>query len=184
VEIPKTQPVTYDGKDAFATLIAEYGGKWTDAQAKVALEKALRRASPRRRRVAEKLMRELEVMLSVAPVAWRREIMVRAATKLKQKRARRDHQRAFRRQYAALRGSKMLVIAGWFFCEETVANVFVPIASDYVLEYRQARAEGRWKAFVVKMRHWHAFANACGLEKAYPWIERFVALLVWLWHKF
>ena len=31
--------------------------------------------------------------------------------------------------------------------------------------------------------HWNAFANACGLEKAYPWIERLVALLVWLWHK-
>ncbi len=183
MESPKADPVEYDGKDAIATLIAVYGGTLSEAEAKTKVEQELLQGPPRRREVLRKMTRDVGIMLAVLPAAYRREVMVRVAKKLIAHDARQAQQREFRRQYPALRDSKMLRIAGWFFCQQTIEQVFVPIVSDYLLEYRRARAEGRWKGFVVKMRHWHAFANACGLEKAYPWFERLAHLAWYLWNK-
>ncbi|HZS68779.1 MAG TPA: hypothetical protein VFA72_16840 [Burkholderiales bacterium] len=188
MESSKTHSVTYDGKDALATLVAEFlGGKVTDAQAKIAVEKVIEEATPRRRHELQQFIRDLGILLAVVPAHWRRDIMVKVAVKIKAKQEKRARQRAFRRQYPALRHSRMLSIANWFFCEDEVTNIFVPAVSDYLLEYRRALKEGgRWKAFVVKVRHWHAFLDACGLEKwgkVYTWIQRLSALVIWIWHK-
>lgn len=62
-------------------------------------------------------------------------------------------------------GSAMLFIARMFFTERKIAREFMQIIGDYREEYQAAKAEGRWKMFVVQVEHWHGFLKACGLDK-------------------
>lgn len=59
----------------------------------------------------------------------------------------------------------MLGIATVIFARQKVRRDFLPIISDYRLEYEEARAEGRLKALVVVLVHWWGFAKAVGLDK-------------------
>jgi hypothetical protein len=60
--------------------------------------------------------------------------------------------------------SKLLKVARIIFSKRVVVQRFVPILSDYYIEYDEARRESRFKAFLVRVEYYYRFAEACGLN--------------------
>lgn len=163
----------YNENDAMVTVLAEVA-QTTEQDARRFLDDEFpTRATAEERRKVARVLRKFRLALMLMPISARRKYMTQIGASIRA----RIQKRAVYAQYPALRDSRMLRFASLFFSHRKVAQIFVPLVSDYRLLYREARAEGWLKAQVVRCEHWWGFVKACGLDRAWPIVERLLILL-------
>jgi hypothetical protein len=117
----------------------------------------------------------VRVALAATPKSRHREVMLSIGAYTK-KRLAEDADMDTVLTHPAFRSSWMLRIAGLFFSKEKRVRVFVPLVSDYLIEYKDALRDGRSKAFLVSLRYWIQFAKACQLDVVLGIIDKLIKI--------
>ncbi len=165
---PKTHEInSYDEKDAAATVLAA-GLAISEPQARDLVDAILRDSAGNKdvKATLQRSLDDLRDLLAKIPVPATRRRMIRAATF----RVTVRHSRVWRFLFSPP-GSPMLAIARLIYSEEKLEKIFLPLVSDYRLEYESAARESRLKAALTRLAYWWRFLEACRLDKVYSLLQ-------------
>jgi hypothetical protein len=154
----------YGEKEALAVVLSTCFDT-SEETAATNLSDALSRGNKDAKKAVREILQVLRGSLRLAPPAEHRKLMVAAGEYVRLRLKERD-ELAAALNHPAFKNSVMLRIARLLYADRKVLQVFVPLVSDYMIEYEEAKSEGECKALLVQVTHWHRFAKACGLDVA------------------